>query len=198
MFCAKFCRLRRDYPKWAKSRRIGGFRGNEIQIRTKEMDDWAESGVASHWRYKEGSKASNAVIEEKLHFFSEFVNDNKDVQDEEYIENLKKEVFESSIYVMSPKGKVVELPFGSCPIDFAYRIHSNVGHSCIGALVNGLMVPLNTELHTGDIVEIKTSKIHKEPSEGWMQFVKTSAAKNAIRKYLQKKQKEKRNYRNLM
>lgn len=162
----------------------------EIQIRTKEMDEWAESGVASHWRYKEGSKTSNAVIEEKLHFFSEFVNDNKDVQDEEYIENLKKEVFESSIYVMSPKGKVVELPIGSCPIDFAYRIHSNVGHSCTGALVNGLMVPLNTELHTGDIVEIKTSKIHTEPSEGWMQFVKTSAAKNAIRKYLQKKQKE--------
>jgi GTP pyrophosphokinase len=91
---------------------------------------------------------------------------------------------------MSPKGKVVELPIGSCPIDFAYRIHSNVGHSCTGALVNGLMVPLNTELHTGDIVEIKTSKIHTEPSEGWMQFVRTSAAKNAIRKYLQKKQKE--------
>ena len=162
----------------------------EIQIRTKEMDDWAESGVASHWRYKEGNKASNAVIEEKLHFFSEFINDNKDVQDEEYIENLKKEVFESSIYVMSPKGKVVELPIGSCPIDFAYRIHSNVGHSCIGALVNGQMVPLSTELHTGDIVEIKTSKIHTMPSEGWMQFVKTSAAKNSIRKALQKKQTE--------
>lgn len=162
----------------------------EIQIRTKEMDEWAESGVASHWRYKEGNKASNAVIEEKLHFFSEFINDNKDVKDEEYIENLKKEVFESSIYVMSPKGKVVELPIGSCPIDFAYRIHSNVGHSCIGALVNGLMVPLNTQLQTGDIVEIKTSKVHTMPSEGWMQFVKTSAAKNSIRKALQKKQAE--------
>lgn len=162
----------------------------EIQIRTKDMDEWAESGVASHWRYKEGNRASNAVIEEKLHFFSEFINDNKDVQDDEYIENLKKEVFESSIYVMSPKGKVVELPIGSCPIDFAYRIHSNVGHSCIGALVNGQMVPLNTELHTGDIVEIKTSKIHTMPSEGWMQFVKTSAAKNSIRKALQKKENE--------
>ena len=162
----------------------------EIQIRTKEMDEWAESGVASHWRYKEGNKASNAVIEEKLHFFSEFINDNKDVKDEEYIENLKKEVFESSIYVMSPKGKVVELPIGSCPIDFAYRIHSNVGHSCIGALVNGLMVPLSSELHTGDIVEIKTSKVHTMPSEGWMQFVKTSAAKNSIRKALQKKKAE--------
>lgn len=162
----------------------------EIQIRTKEMDDWAESGIASHWRYKEGNKASQAVIEEKLHFFSEFINDNKDVKDEEYIENLKKEVFESSIYVMSPKGKVVELPIGSCPIDFAYRIHSNVGHSCTGALVNGLMVPLNTELHTGDIVEIKTSKIHTMPSEGWLQFVKTSAAKNSIKKALQKKQAE--------
>lgn len=162
----------------------------EIQVRTKEMDDWAESGIASHWRYKEGNKASNAVIEEKLHFFSEFINDNKDVKDEEYIENLKKEVFESSIYVMSPRGKVVELPIGSCPIDFAYRIHSNIGHSCIGALVNGLMVPLNTELHTGDIVEIKTSKVHTMPSEGWMQFVRTSAAKNSIRKALQKKQAE--------
>ena len=162
----------------------------EIQIRTKEMDNWAESGIASHWRYKEGNKASEAVIEEKLHFFSEFINDNKDVKDDEYIENLKREVFESSIYVMSPKGKVVELPNGSCPIDFAYRIHSNVGHSCIGALVNGVMVPLNSELHTGDIVEIKTSKLHTTPSEGWMQFVKTSAAKNSIRKALQKKQAE--------
>jgi GTP pyrophosphokinase len=91
---------------------------------------------------------------------------------------------------MSPKGKVVELPIGSCPVDFAYRIHSNVGHSCIGALVNGLMVPLNTELHTGDIVEIKTSKVHTTPSEGWMQFVKTSAARNSIRKALQKKEVE--------
>jgi len=162
----------------------------EIQIRTKEMDDWAESGIASHWRYKEGNKASNAVIEEKLHFFSEFINDNKDVKDEEYMENLKKEVFESSIYVMSPKGKVVELPIGSCPVDFAYRIHSKVGHSCIGALVNGFIVPLSTELNTGDIVEIKTSKIHTMPSEGWLQFVKTSAAKNSIRKELQKKKTE--------
>jgi len=160
----------------------------EIQIRTKEMDEWAESGVAAHWKYKEGNKSNQAEIEEKLHFFREFIDANEENKDnEEYVENLKKEVFESSIYVMSPKGKVIELPVGSCPIDFAYRIHSKIGHSCVGALVNGVMVPLNTELNTGDIVEIKTSKLHTEPSEGWLQFVKSSSAKNYIRKALQKK-----------
>ncbi len=159
----------------------------EIQIRTKEMDEWAESGVAAHWKYKEGNN-NQAEIEEKLHFFREFINDNDYNSDnKEYEENLKKEIFESSIYVMSPRGKVIELPIGSCPIDFAYRIHSNVGHCCVGALVNGIMVPLNTELKTGDIIEIKTSKLHTEPSEGWLQFVKTSNAKNSIRKALQKK-----------
>lgn len=160
----------------------------EIQIRTKEMDEWAESGVAAHWRYKEGNKNNQAEIEEKLHFFREFIEANAEEKDnEEYVKNLKKEVFESSIYVMSPKGKVVELPVGSCPIDFAYRIHSNVGHSCVGALVNGVMVPINTELKTGDIIEIKTSKLHTSPSEGWLQIVKSSSAKNYIRKALQKK-----------
>ena len=160
----------------------------EIQIRTKKMDEWAESGVAAHWKYKEGDKGNKEEIEEKLHFFREFIEANEDTKDkEEYVENLKKEVFESSIYVMSPKGKVIELPVGSCPIDFAYRIHSNVGHSCVGALVNGVMVPINTELKTGDIVEIKTSKLHTSPSEGWLQIVKTSSAKNYIRKALQKK-----------
>ena len=146
------------------------------------MDEWAESGVAAHWKYKEGNNTNQAEIEEKLHFFRELIDTNEEEQNEEYVESLKKEVFESSIYVMSPRGKVVDLPVGSCPIDFAYRIHSNVGHSCVGALVNGIMVPLNTELHTGDIVEIKTSKIHNEPSEGWLQFVKSSSAKNYIRK----------------
>ena len=160
----------------------------EIQIRTKKMDEWAESGVAAHWKYKEGDKGNKEEIEEKLHFFREFIEANEDTKDkEEYVENLKKEVFESSIYVMSPRGKVVELPVGACPIDFAYRIHSNVGHSCVGALVNGVMVPINTELKTGDIVEIKTSKLHTAPSEGWLQIVKTSNAKNYIRKALQKK-----------
>ena len=160
----------------------------EIQIRTKKMDEWAESGVAAHWKYKEGDKGNKEEIEEKLHFFREFIEANEDTKDkEEYVENLKKEVFESSIYVMSPRGKVVELPVGACPIDFAYRIHSNVGHSCVGALVNGVMVPINSELKTGDIIEIKTSKLHTSPSEGWLQFVKTSNAKNYIRKALQKK-----------
>ncbi len=159
----------------------------EIQIRTKKMDEWAESGVAAHWKYKEGDKGNQAEIEEKLHFFREFINDNNDSKEnEEYVESLTKEIFESSIYVMSPRGKVVELPVGSCPIDFAYRIHSKVGHSCVGALINGVMMPLNTELKTGDVVEIKTSKIHTEPSEGWLQFVKSSYAKNIIRKELQK------------
>ncbi len=164
----------------------------EIQIRTREMDDIAEKGIAAHWKYKEGtSLKAQKQIDEQLHWFRDYISsDVLNKESNEQVENLKKDIFEADIYVMSPRGKVIDLPVGSTPIDFAYRIHSNVGHSCVGALVNGIMVPLNKELKTGDVVVIKTSKLHTLPSNNWLQFVKTSLAKNQIKKALLQKDKE--------
>lgn len=166
----------------------------EVQIKTKEMEEIAETGVAAHWKYKEGQSGSTRKlqeeIEDKLHWFRDFVNlneDNADASTKEYIENLKKDIFEANVYVLSPKGRVIELVNGSTPIDFAYKVHSAVGDSAVGAMVNGHLVPLNTVLKTGDVVEIKTSKVHAYPSEGWLDFVKTPTAKNRIRKALMKK-----------
>jgi len=166
----------------------------EVQIKTKEMEEVAETGIAAHWTYKESQSGSNKKlqeeIEDKLHWFRDFVSLNEDNADEstkEYIDNLKKDIFEANVYVLSPKGRVIELVSGSTPIDFAYKVHSAVGDSAVGAVVNGHLVPLNTELKTGDVVEIKTSKVHAYPSEGWLDFVKTATAKNRIRKALMKK-----------
>ena len=168
----------------------------EVQIRTKEMDEIAETGVAAHWAYKEGSgynsQQEQKEIEDKLHWFRDFVSMSSDTKDEnakEYVENLTKDIFEANIYVFTPKGKVIELTSGSTPVDFAYRIHTKIGDSTVGALVNGVMVPLNTVLKTGDMVEIKTSKT-STPSEGWLNFVKTNLAKSSIKKFLLKKDAE--------
>ena len=166
----------------------------EIQIRTKEMDEVAESGIAAHWAYKEGngynSQKEQQEIENKLHWFRDMVSMSSENQDEkasEFIENLTHDIFEANVYVFTPKGKVVELPSGSTPVDFAYRIHTKVGDQCVGALVNGIMVPLNTVLKTGDMIEIKTSKTSPGPSEGWLNFVASTSAKSAIKKYIAKK-----------
>ena len=168
----------------------------EVQIRTKEMDEVAESGVAAHWAYKEGtgynSRQEQQEIESKLHWFRDFVSMSDQSQEEnasDYIDALTKDIFEANVYVFTPTGKVIELPTGSTPVDFAYRIHTKVGDTTVGALVNGVMVPLNTVLKTGDRVEIKTSK-GKEPSEGWLEFVKSAQAKSCIRKFLAKKNAE--------
>ena len=166
----------------------------EVQIRTKEMDDIAETGVASHWAYKEGNGYNPAAeqkdIENKLHWFRDFVSLSSSSEDEEaseYISNLTKDIFEANVYVFTPKGKVLELPAGSTPIDFAYRIHTKVGDTTVGALVNGILVPLNTVLKTGDVVEIKTSKNAPGPNEGWLEFARTNGARSQIKKYLAKK-----------
>ena len=165
----------------------------EIQIRTKEMDDIAETGVASHWAYKEGAGYNPQVeqkqIENKLHWFRDFVSLSKenDGVASEFINNLTKDIFEANVYVFTPKGKVLELPTGSTPIDFAYRIHSKVGQTMVGALVNGILVPLNTVLKTGDMVEIKTSKNAPGPNEGWLEYARTSSARSFIKKFLAKK-----------
>ena len=165
----------------------------EVQIRTEEMDSVAETGIAAHWAYKEGgynSQAEQKEIENKLHWFREFVTLTSEAENENastYMDTLNHDIFESHIFVFTPKGKVIELPTRSTPVDFAYRIHTKVGDQCVGALVNGIMVPLNTILKTGDMVEIKTSRTSPGPSEGWLDFVTSSSAKTAIRKYITKK-----------
>ena len=169
----------------------------EIQIRTEELDEIAEEGIAAHWRYKEGSKYSpekeQKEIEEKLHWFRDFVSMSSDelsTDAKEYMATLNKDVFDANIYIFTPKGRVIDLPSGSTPLDFAYKIHTGVGDSAVGAIVNGTLVPLGTELKTGDVVEIKTSKSSAGPNEGWLKLVKTNAARNHIRKQLTKKNME--------
>ncbi len=168
----------------------------EVQIRTKEMDEIAESGVAAHWAYKEQSgynpQAEQKEIENKLHWFRDFVSMSNENHENasEYMENLTKDIFEANVYCFTPNGKVIELAQGATPIDFAYRIHTKIGDSAVGAIVNGVMVPLNTVLKTGDKVEIKTSKSSPGPSEGWLEFVKTGLARSQIKKYIAKKNAE--------
>lgn len=164
----------------------------EIQIRTKEMDAIAENGIAAHWRYKENEKydqkKEQREIEEKLHWLSDFKaieNINSDAH--EYMQALQKDIFDANVYVFTPLGKVIDLPSGATPLDFAYKIHTKVGDSAVGAIVNGVLVPLSTVLNTGDVCEIKTSKNSNGPNEGWLNIVKTSFAKNHIRKFLAKR-----------
>ncbi len=169
----------------------------EVQIRTEEMDEIAERGIAAHWRYKEGAKydakKEQKEIEEQLSWFKNFATYSEEESENsnasEYMATLQHDVFEANVYVMTPKGRVVDLPNGATPIDFAYRIHTDVGHTAVGAIVNDVMVPLNTELHTGDVVQIRTLK-GTGPSEDWLKFVKSNQAKNKIRSYLTKKENE--------
>ena len=168
----------------------------EVQIRTKEMDETAESGIAAHWRYKEGAKydprKEQKEIEEKLYWLRDFVNmsENKDVDAKEYMDSLSKDIFEANVYVFTPMGKVINLPSGSTPLDFAYKIHTGVAEKAVGAIVNNVMVPLSTVLKTGDIVEIKTNKNSPGPNKDWLNIVATNFAKNHIRKFIAKKDAE--------
>jgi GTP diphosphokinase / guanosine-3',5'-bis(diphosphate) 3'-diphosphatase len=164
----------------------------EVQIRTKEMNELAETGVAAHWRYKEGTNYSpqkeQKEIEEKLYWFRDLITlAEKEGDAKEVMDNLQKDIFEAQVYVFTPKGKLVELPNGSTPLDFAYRVHTGVGHSAVGAVVNGSLVPLHTVLRTGDVIEIRTSNASQGPNEGWLKIAHTATAKNHIRKFLQKK-----------
>ena len=167
----------------------------EVQIRTEEMDEVAESGIAAHWRYKEGSnynaKAEQKEIEEKLHWIKDLVNlGEEDTDAKGYMESLSQDIFGANVYVFTPKGKVVDLPNGATPLDFAYKIHTGVGDSAVGAIVNGSLVPLNTTLKTGDVVEIRTSKNSSGPSERWLTIAKTNSARAHIKRYLAKKEEE--------
>lgn len=163
----------------------------EIQIRTWEMHRTAEYGIAAHWKYKEGEKPVAGSFDQKLSWLRQLLEWQHDSRDAgEFMESLKIDLFADTVFVFTPKGDVVELPAGSCPIDFAYRVHTDVGHRCIGAKINSRIVPLETKLANGDIVEILTSKQGNGPSRDWLSFVKTSQAKNRIRQWFRKEKRE--------
>ncbi|MBQ2817723.1 MAG: bifunctional (p)ppGpp synthetase/guanosine-3',5'-bis(diphosphate) 3'-pyrophosphohydrolase [Clostridia bacterium] len=156
----------------------------EVQIRTFEMHRVAEYGVAAHWKYKEGAGYKATAFDEKLSWMRQMNDLQSEMRDpREFIDTLKNDVFTDEVFVFTPKGDVVDLPSGSTPIDFAYRIHSAVGHKCIGAKVNQRIVTLDTPLQTGDIVQVITSPTAKGPSMDWLKIVKTSQAKAKIRQW---------------
>jgi len=160
----------------------------EVQIRTEEMHRMAEEGIAAHWKYKDGPVS--AQDEQRLAWLRQVVEWQRDVSDPtEFLSTLKIDLYPEEVYTFTPKGKVVVLPRESTPIDFAYTIHTEVGHSCVGAKVNGRMVPLRHKLHSGDIVEIITQPGHK-PSRDWLAAVKSSRARNKIKHWLNIHQRE--------
>jgi GTP pyrophosphokinase len=161
----------------------------EIQIRTHEMHRVAEFGVAAHWTYKEGGK--DASFDQKLSWLRSLLEWQNDLGDaESFLDTVKVDLFQDEVYVFTPKGDVLNLPADSSPVDFAYRIHTEVGHRCIGAKVNGRMVPLDYELKNGEIVEILTSKGPHGPSRDWLNFVKSASAKERIRKWFKSQRRE--------
>ena len=170
----------------------------EIQIRTEEMDAIAELGVAAHWKYKENRNYTpeyeQKEIEDKLSWFRDFsmMTDEESEDPLEYMNVLQKDIFEANVYCLTPRGKVIALPSGSCPIDFAYRIHTEVGNKTVGAKVNGAIVPLNTPLKTGDVVDILTNNNSVGPSADWIKIVKSGHARNKIRTFLQKQEQQSR------
>jgi GTP pyrophosphokinase len=160
----------------------------EVQIRTEEMHRIAEEGIAAHWKYKTGGVVT-ARDEERLNWIRQLVEWQKEMTDpNEFLSSLKMDLYPDEVYTFTPKGKVVVVAAGATPVDFAYTIHTDVGHSCVGAKVNGRMVPLRTKLRTGDIVEIVTQKDHK-PSRDWLTFVKSPRARNKIKHWLNEDQR---------
>jgi len=161
----------------------------EVQIRTEEMHRIAEEGIAAHWKYKAGDGSVTARDEERLNWIRQLVEWQKEMTDpNEFLSSLKMDLYPDEVYTFTPKGKVVVVLADATPVDFAYTIHTEVGHTCVGAKVNGRMVPLRTKLRTGDIVEIVTQKDHK-PSRDWLTFVKSPRARNKIKHWLNEDQR---------
>jgi RelA/SpoT family (p)ppGpp synthetase len=160
----------------------------EVQIRTRKMHEIAEKGVAAHWKYKEGVMASDKDLEDWVNWVRDvFENASKDEATKEILASFKLTLYQDEIYVFTPKGDLIKLPLNSTPVDFAYEIHSKVGNSCIGAKVNGKIVPLDTMLHSGDQVSIIMGK-NPRPNKSWLQFAVTHKAKTNIRKFLNKEE----------
>lgn len=162
----------------------------EVQIRTRKMHEIAEKGVAAHWKYKEHAAANDKDLEDWVNWIRDvFENSTKDEATKEILASFKLNLYQDEIYIFTPKGDLRRLPLNSTPVDFAFEIHSNVGYKCIGAKVNGKIVPLDTVIHSGDQVEIITSK-NQHPNKSWLQFVQTHKAKNNIRKFLNKEEEK--------
>ncbi|MCX4241329.1 RelA/SpoT family protein [Paraliomyxa miuraensis] len=171
-----------------------GGRNLEVQIRTREMHEQSEYGIAAHWRYKEGGKSASRRFDEKINWLRQLMEWQKEVTDPaDLAESLKTDVFSEQVYVFTPTGEVLDLPQGATPIDFAYRIHTQVGHRCRGAKVDGQIVPLDHELHTGERVEIITAKNGK-PSRDWLnphlRYVKSTSARAKIRSYFREQARD--------
>lgn len=163
----------------------------EIQIRTHEMHETAEYGIAAHWKYKEGNANKKSSMDEKMAWLRKMLEYEADSRDSrEFIESVRTDLFSDEVFVFTPRGDVIDLPAGSTPLDFAYAIHSAIGHKCIGAKINGRIVTLDAQLKTGDIVEIMTSSSPHGPSRDWLNIVKTNEAKSKIRQWFKKELRE--------
>ena len=168
----------------------------EVQIRTKEMDEVAEMGVAAHWAYKEGKTYSKEreqfEIAQSLKWYGELLKMSEEMEysdsdSEDFVDSFKGDILKANVYVFTPKGEVIELPKDATPIDFAYRIHSDIGNKMVGATVNNKIVPIDSKLKTGDVVSVRTSKASTGPNDSWLKVVKSSHARNKIRTFLNKK-----------
>ena len=161
----------------------------EVQIRTADMHRTAEDGIAAHWKYKEG-RVGAGRDEQYFVWLRQLLEWQQEVRDpQEFLQNLKIELYPEEVYIFTPRGEVKALPRDATPVDFAYAIHTDVGHQCVGARVNGKMVPLRARLRNGDIVEIVTTPGHK-PSRDWLNFVVTSRARNKIKHFIHSEEKE--------
>jgi GTP pyrophosphokinase len=166
----------------------------EVQIRTKEMHRVAEEGVAAHWAYKEGEEEVDDRFEQKMSWLKQLISWQREMSgDEEYLDSVKTDILRDQVFVNTPKGDVIDLPAGATPLDFAYRIHTDLGHHCAGAVVNGKLVPLNTALKNGDTVEIRKSKAPRGPSLDWLNpnlgYMVTGSAKAKVRAWFRRQEK---------